>query len=544
MANGTLTNTYVNILINSLYWLHGVTRQIISGYFRGPNLHLNSIIQSAVTSSRKYVVKSGTWDVLGDKYQLELLEIPGTASGSSWAVANTDYSAYGDWWPEDGGISSGGGGGLSGGGGGGSDSGYVTISWLDQYFEVVNEGTTGEFIRCLTDFASTGEVIAFNFGNETGNGVHVRIATTTGHGMVMIGSGLETGETGALDLSIATTGTIGGVIIGSGLEIDENGVLTCSATGGVTGGVTDHGALTGLLDDDHPQYLLTDSVTSGLREVMDLSSNGYGHLEKTAFGWILEEKYDHGDLSGLLDNDHPQYSVTGHTHTQYITGFTETDPIFAAASGGFSTTGHTHTNYITGFTETDPIFAAASGGFSTTGHTHTGVYSPTGHTHSEYLATTGIAANSQLLDGYDSLYFSTTGHTHTAYITGITKADVEAVLTGVITSHSHSGGDGTLSVTLITGTTYTLVAGDAGDYLRFNNASGCTVSIPLNATVDFAVGTVVTMEQAGAGGVTVQGSTTGVTINAYDGKTTYGQYAGMQIIQVADDVWTCIAGQG
>mgnify|MGYP000974805385 CR=1 FL=1 len=54
---------------------------------------------------------------------------------------------------------------------------------------------------------------------------------------------------------------------------------------------------------------------------------------------------DHGALTGLADNDHPQYSTTGHTHSQYITGFSESDPIFAAASGNFSTTGHTHSGY-------------------------------------------------------------------------------------------------------------------------------------------------------------------------------------------------------
>lgn len=123
---------------------------------------------------------------------------------------------------------------------------------------------------------------------------------------------------------------------------------------------------------------------------------------------------DHGALTGLADNDHPQYSTTGHTHSQYITGFSESDPIFAAASGSFSLLDHTHTNYITGYSETDPefsawlsatppaypgdvptktsdltndsnfitgftegdpVFAAASGSFSTTGHTHSGYQS-------------------------------------------------------------------------------------------------------------------------------------------------------------------------
>jgi hypothetical protein len=45
-------------------------------------------------------------------------------------------------------------------------------------------------------------------------------------------------------------------------------------------GVTDHGALTGLADNDHPQYLLAAAAVT-----------------------------DHGDLAGLGDNDHPQYAL-------------------------------------------------------------------------------------------------------------------------------------------------------------------------------------------------------------------------------------------
>ncbi|MCC7375781.1 MAG: hypothetical protein IT581_14075, partial [Verrucomicrobiales bacterium] len=48
----------------------------------------------------------------------------------------------------------------------------------------------------------------------------------------------------------ASTGVAQYITIGSGLSLDLAGNLT--ASGG--GGVTDHGALTGLADDDHPQY--------------------------------------------------------------------------------------------------------------------------------------------------------------------------------------------------------------------------------------------------------------------------------------------------
>jgi len=92
-----------------------------------------------------------------------------------------------------------------------------------------------------------------------------------------------------------------------------------------------------------------------------------------------------------------------------------------------------------------------------------------------------------------------------------------------------------------TGTTYTLVAGDAGKLVRCSNAAAITLTIPTNASVAFAVGTVITISQVGAGQVTVGGA--GVTLNAYQGAKTQGQYAAVQIIKTATDTWTLFGGK-
>lgn len=288
-TSGGNTYTFPNLILNSLKFLHGVTRQMLSGYFRGSSLTLNSVISCAATSNRKYIIESGAWEVLNDKFKLDLLEIPGTADGSTWSMGTTDYSTSGEWSDNTtlGSASSetiGGGGIVSAGG-----------SWLDSYFELVNAGTTGEYIRALRDFASTGEITAYNAASPTGSFWD--------------------------NMPFATTGTKGVVIVDGTTITITDGVISSTVTGGGGEGVTDHGA-----------------------------------------------------LIGLSDNDHPQYSLTGHSHVQYITGFIETDPIFTAVSGMFSTTGHTHDGYLT--EESDPIFAAASGNFSTTDHNHGGTYEP------------------------------------------------------------------------------------------------------------------------------------------------------------------------
>ena len=63
----------------------------------------------------------------------------------------------------------------------------------------------------------------------------------------------------------------------------------------ISAGVTDHGALTGLADNDHPQYLLAVNAIT-----------------------------DHGALTGLGDNDHPQYArLSGATFTGAVTSTTD-----------------------------------------------------------------------------------------------------------------------------------------------------------------------------------------------------------------------------
>lgn len=89
---------------------------------------------------------------------------------------------------------------------------------------------------------------------------------------------------------------------------------------------------------------------------------------------------------------------------------------------------------------------------------------------------------------------------------------------------------------------FTLVLGDAENYLCVDYETPVEVTIPAHSDVAFPVPTVITIEQTGAGTVTIVADD-GVTLNAYEGGvSTYGQYYGLQIIQVAEDVWTLIAG--
>jgi hypothetical protein len=78
-----------------------------------------------------------------------------------------------------------------------------------------------------------------------------------------------------------------------------------------------------------------------------------------------------------------------------------------------------------------------------------------------------------------------------------------------------------------------------GKYIRLEDTTGVTVTITQNNNIK--VGSVVTIEQKGAGQVEVVAGS-GVIINAAAGTKTSSQYAGIQIVKVAENVYTVIGG--
>lgn len=87
-----------------------------------------------------------------------------------------------------------------------------------------------------------------------------------------------------------------------------------------------------------------------------------------------------------------------------------------------------------------------------------------------------------------------------------------------------------------TGTSYTLVLGDAGKYVTMNNAGASTLTVPPNSSVAFPVGTVIEGFQLGAGQVTLTAGA-GVTVNAVPGLKIAAQYGSYAVVKLATDTW-------
>lgn len=104
-----------------------------------------------------------------------------------------------------------------------------------------------------------------------------------------------------------------------------------------------------------------------------------------------------------------------------------------------------------------------------------------------------------------------------------------------------AAGGASMAVNAQTGTSYTLVAADAGNAVEMNNAAANTLTIPPNSSVAFGVGTTILVRQMGAGQTTlVAGS--GVTIrNPHATLKTFKQYASVALHKRGLDEW-CVEG--
>jgi hypothetical protein len=84
---------------------------------------------------------------------------------------------------------------------------------------------------------------------------------------------------------------------------------------------------------------------------------------------------------------------------------------------------------------------------------------------------------------------------------------------------------------------YPLVLADAGKVIPISNAAANNVTVPLNSSVEFPIGTVITLIQTGAGQTTIV-ATDGVTIQSENSKLKIkGQYAVAGLLKTDTNIW-------
>jgi hypothetical protein len=132
-----------------------------------------------------------------------------------------------------------------------------------------------------------------------------------------------------------------------------------------------------------------------------------------------------------------------------------------------------------------------------------------------------------------TVQFSIVGHTHAeSDITGLVS-DLASKGNAVITPNSQTGAG-----------TYTLVLTDAQKIIQRSNAAANTITVPLNSSVAFPVGTWIDILRYGAGTTTLV-ATGGVTIRSAGGLLGLAsQYSGGTLVKIGTDEWAYFGDLG
>lgn len=86
-------------------------------------------------------------------------------------------------------------------------------------------------------------------------------------------------------------------------------------------------------------------------------------------------------------------------------------------------------------------------------------------------------------------------------------------------------------------TSYILQLTDTGKFINITDSNLNTLTIPLNATVGFPIGTQIFVAEYGTGQVTIAGEP-GVTLRSANGKLKLAaQYSGASLIKIDTDEW-------
>jgi hypothetical protein len=104
-------------------------------------------------------------------------------------------------------------------------------------------------------------------------------------------------------------------------------------------------------------------------------------------------------------------------------------------------------------------------------------------------------------------------------------------------AQSGGGGSSYSVVRTQSGTSYTLVLGDAGDYIQTTSTTAVTITVPPQSSVTWAADTEIYFEQNNTGQITIAAGS-GVTINSSETLKSFARYSVIALKRVASDVWT------
>lgn len=122
------------------------------------------------------------------------------------------------------------------------------------------------------------------------------------------------------------------------------------------------------------------------------------------------------------------------------------------------------------------------------------------------------------------------GRGNSGNIKGLTPAETAAIVGTEVFTQAQG-------INAQTGTTYTLVAGDAGKMVTLSNVSAITLTVPQDSDATIAIGTYIDLYQLGAGQVTVvAGSGATLRVSGLTAKAR-AQYSRFAVQKVSANTW-------
>jgi hypothetical protein len=96
-----------------------------------------------------------------------------------------------------------------------------------------------------------------------------------------------------------------------------------------------------------------------------------------------------------------------------------------------------------------------------------------------------------------------------------------------------------ISINAQTGTSYTLQRSDHKKLIEIANSSAITLTIPPESSVNFPIGTNITIVQTASGQITISAGA-GVTVNSTPGLKLRTQWSSVTLVKRSSDLWVAI----
>ena len=307
-------------------------------------------------------------------------------------------------------------------------------------------------------------------------------------------------------------------LLGSGnIEISSS-----VAWGGITGTLSSQTDLQSELDgkEDTITGAATTITGTDLTASRALTSSATGKVEVSAVT-STELGYLDGVTSAIQTQiDGKEATITGAATTITSSDLTASRAVTSSATGKIEVSSVTSTElgYVSGVTsaiqtQLDGKQATITGAATT-------------------IDDADLTASRALVsDGSGKVAVSDVTSTELGYLDGVTSA---------IQTQVDAKTPKLISLNAQTGTTYTLVLGDADKLVEMNNAAANTLTVPPNSSVAFSTGTQIIVVQKGAGTTTIAAGS-GVTLLSKDSALGIGgQYGAATCIKIASDTWYVI----